>query len=69
MPFAQIQYRYLMNSNLGYQAVRSRYLCITITYTAVFLCLGLVFLGLFINERNALDDYNCSICSAYGTPF
>ena len=55
MPFAQIQYRYLMNSTMGYQAVRKRYLCITIAYTAIFLCLAFAFLGLFINERNSLD--------------
>ena len=68
MPFAQLQYRSLMNSPLDYQARRQRFLCITITYTAFFFIIGFVFLGLFINERNDLNQYTCGdICASQGT--
>ena len=68
MPFAQIQYRSLVNSPLDFQARRQRFLCITITYTAFFMIIGFVFLGLFINERNELDEYTCGdICAGDGT--
>ena len=70
MPFAQVQYRSLVNSPLDWQARRQRYLCITITYTVFFLIVAFVFLGLYINERNELNRDNCQdICAAYGTTF
>jgi hypothetical protein len=69
MPFAQIQYRQLRNSPLGWQQRRNRFLCISITYTVVFLIIGAVFLGLFLNEQSQLNNYNCSICAYYGTPY
>ena len=69
MPFARIQYNYLRNQGLTYQALRNRFLCYTITYTCVFLILGGVFCGLYIVQTNDFDDYNCSVCAQYGTPF
>lgn len=69
MPFARVQYNYLRNQGLTYTALRNRFLCITITYTLVFLALGGVFCGLWIMKTNELDQYNCSVCASYGTPF
>jgi hypothetical protein len=69
MPFTRIQYNYLRNQGLTYQALRNRFLCITLTYAIVFLALGGVFLGLYIVKTNDFNQYNCSVCASYGTPF
>ena len=70
MPFAQIQYRSLINSPLDYQARRQRFLCISITYALFFFIIGFVFMGLFLHERNDLNDYNCQqICGYLGTQY
>jgi hypothetical protein len=70
MPFASIQYRNLRNSTLNWQERRKRFLCITLSYAAIILIAGFVFLGLYFWKRNWLDGYNCSnLCSYYGTPY
>jgi hypothetical protein len=69
MPFAQIQYRKIRNTSGDWQQRRSRFLCITISYTSIFLIIGFVFLGLFLNENQAMSQYTCSVCAPYGTPY
>ena len=66
MPFAHVQYRSLRSSPLGYTQRRNRFLCITLTYTVIFLVIACVFLGLYISQNNSLNSYNCSICSYLG---
>lgn len=55
MLFAHMQYRNLRNSGLTWQERRSRFLCRTLTHTAVFLAIGLVFMVLFILKLKDLN--------------
>jgi hypothetical protein len=68
MPFAHVQYRSLRSSPLDYTQRRNRFLCITLTYTLIFLVIACVFLGLYISQNNSLNSYNCSICGYLGAP-
>lgn len=69
MPFAHIQYRSLRSSSLDYTQRRNRFLCITLTYTVVFLVIACIFLGLYISANNTLNSYNCSVCDYLGAPY
>ena len=69
MPFAHIQYRSLRSSPLDYTQRRNRFLCITLTYTVVFLVIACIFLGLYISANNALNSYDCSVCAYLGAPY
>lgn len=65
MPFATIQYRNLRNSTLTWQERRNRFLCLTLTYTSIFLIAGFVFLGLYLAKRNQLNGYTCTQVCGY----
>lgn len=59
MPFSAYQYRRLIASPLTLQERKNRFLGLTLSYIAVFLVAGIVFLGLYIAKRVYLDSFSC----------
>jgi len=66
MPFSHFSYRWLKQQNYTYQKARCCYLTATIIYGAIFAILGTIFIILYFNQVNYLNNFNCSICSSYG---
>jgi len=66
MPFSHLSYRWLKQQNYSYQKARCCYLVTTIVYGLIFAGLGTVFIILYFNKINYLDQFNCSICAADG---